>query len=54
VSAVVKHLEIRVAWWLFPYLKTVYALSYLLGVEPSRDRVEYWVRKGLTIKPLDI
>lgn len=54
MSAVVMHIEIRVAWWLFPYLNTVRAMCYLLGVEPNMDRVAYWVRKGLTFKPAAI
>lgn len=48
------HIEIRVAWWLFPYLNTVRALSFLLDVEPNMDRVDYWIRKGLTFKPVAI
>ena len=54
MSAVVVHLEIRVAWWVFPYLNTVRWMSYLIDVEPNMDRVDYWLRKGLTIKPVAI
>lgn len=54
MSASVMCIEIRVAWWLFPYLNTVRVLCYLLGVEPNMDRVDYWVRKGLTFKPAAI
>lgn len=50
MSAVEMHIEIRVAWWLFPYLNTVRGLSCLLGLDPNMDRVDYWVRKGLKIK----
>lgn len=54
MGAAVMHIEIRVAWWLFPYLSTVGALCCLFGVEPNMDRVGYWVRKGLTFKPVAI
>ncbi|MGK5053600.1 hypothetical protein [Janthinobacterium sp. RB2P8] len=54
MSAVVMRIEIHVAWWLFPYLNTVRALCFLLGVEPNMARVDYWVRKGLTFKPAAI
>ena len=50
MSATVIHIEIRVAWWLFPYLNTVGALCCLFGVELNIDRVNYWVRKGLAFK----
>ena len=42
--------EIRTAWWLFPYLNLVGALCYLFGVEPNMDRFNYWVHKGLAFK----
>ena len=50
VSATVMHIEMRVAWWLFPYLNTVGALCCLFGVEPNMDRFNYWVHKGLAFK----
>jgi len=54
VNTTVTHIEIRVAWWLFPYLNTVDALFCLFGVEPSMDRVNCWVHKGLAFKPAAI
>lgn len=54
MSATVMRVEIRMAWWLFPYLNLVGALCYLFGVEPNMDRVGYWVRKGLKFKPVAI
>lgn len=54
MNVAVMRIEIHVAWWLFPYLNTVRGLCFLFGVEPNMHRVDYWVRKGLTIKPVAI
>lgn len=48
----VGNLTIRVStkWWMRIYINTLIVLCQLTGAQPNMDRVDYWLRRGVTFK----
>lgn len=42
--------KIQLAWWIFPYLRVVTAISLWISQEPNWDRVGYWVREATRVR----
>ena len=42
-------LNVRVAWWLMPYLRTLAFICAMTGMEPNMDRVRRVIDKGVTV-----
>lgn len=43
-------LKIHVAWWLKPYFYVLATIHAVTGCEPNYERVQYWIRKAVTVK----
>ncbi|ATQ78293.1 hypothetical protein CR152_30115 [Massilia violaceinigra] len=41
-------LNVRVAWWLMPYLRTLAFICAVTGMEPNMNRVKRVIDKGVT------
>lgn len=41
--------NIKVAWWVKPYLCGVLLTARLTGLQPDPDRVGAWVKRGMTM-----
>ncbi len=39
--------QLRVRWWLKWYIRSVVLFASMTGLEPSWDRVEFWLRRAL-------
>lgn len=52
MATVTVTLHVRTAWWLPFYLSGVRAMSTLTGLEPDWGRVEFWVRRAITVKAI--
>jgi hypothetical protein len=44
------HVEVRMAWWLMPYIRTVTFLAVMFGIEPNWQRVNYWIRRAISVR----
>ena len=42
-------LQVRPRWWLRHYLAGVALVSHLTGMEPDREKMERWIRRGLKV-----
>lgn len=47
-------LNVKVAWWVKPYVSCVGFMCELFDCEPNMDRVKYWVSKGITISGANV
>lgn len=45
-------LNVRVAWWLMPYLRTLAILCKLTGMRPNMNRVNRLIDKAITVAPV--
>ncbi len=43
-------LKVSLAWWIKPYFYCLATMSALTGMEPSYERVSYWIGKAIKIK----
>ena len=44
-------LKPKISWWLnYLYLPLVRFLSMVTGLEPDKEKLEFWIRKGIKIK----
>ena len=41
--------KIKIAWWFRYYLIGLVFLCRFMGAEPDEKRIEYWLRKAITI-----
>jgi hypothetical protein len=44
-------LKVSIAWWWPYYVTGVVAAAYLTELQPREDRVKYWARKAIAVKP---
>jgi hypothetical protein len=42
--------EVRIAWWIYPYMYGCAFVAWLMRVEPDVDKFRKTIRKGLSIK----
>lgn len=40
-------MQVKVRWWLRPYLHSVALTSYLTGMEPDYTKVQKWINRGV-------
>lgn len=46
------HLNVKIEfkWWFRVYLNTLASLCSMTGTEPNMERVEYWLKRGFTMR----
>jgi hypothetical protein len=44
-------LEVRLAWWFWPYFETLIALCLVLGTEPDPDKLERMIVRAIKVRP---
>lgn len=42
--------KVRIAWWLKPYFYVLATISAITGMEPNYERVNYWIKRAVTVK----
>ena len=43
--------EVKVAWWLKPYLKTLQFFCIITGFEPNEEKLNNVIQSAITVKP---
>lgn len=43
--------NVRLAWWLMPYLRGVRCMCMLTGMPPDMDRVSRVIRRAVRVEP---
>lgn len=49
MAQITVNLSIRVAWWVRWYLAGVAIAARLSGATPNMNKVERWIRRGLSV-----
>lgn len=41
--------HLRLAWWLRYYLGAVVICSWVTGLEPDREKLDAWIKRGIVL-----
>lgn len=47
-------LNVRIAWWLRPYLGMLAVICEVTGIEPNMERVKRMIDKGVTVEAIPV
>jgi hypothetical protein len=43
-------IEIKLPWWIWPYIYGVNLMSWITRLEPDAEKVHHWLKKAAKVK----